>query len=108
MCELRSAASTQLGFPLTRTCPFGDGALGRGSRRRAEARARARSSARRLPTGAHDRDRARVERPRADRDGLQAKGVDVDAELMGGDGTVPLLFFFGDQDANHLMVVEAQ
>ena len=46
--------------------------------------------------------------PRADRDELNAKGVDVDAELMGGDGTVPLLFFFRDHDANHLMVVEAQ
>ena len=46
--------------------------------------------------------------PRADRDELAAKGVDVDAELMGGDGTVPLLFFFRDHDANHLMVVEAQ
>jgi catechol 2,3-dioxygenase-like lactoylglutathione lyase family enzyme len=46
--------------------------------------------------------------PRADRDELSAKGVDVDAELMGGDGTVPLMFFFRDHDANHLMVVEAQ
>jgi lactoylglutathione lyase len=46
--------------------------------------------------------------PRADRDELAAKGIDVDAELMGGDGTVPLLFFFRDHDANHLMVVEAQ
>jgi catechol 2,3-dioxygenase-like lactoylglutathione lyase family enzyme len=46
--------------------------------------------------------------PRADRDELAAKGVDVDTELMGGDGTVPLLFFFRDHDANHLMVVEAQ
>ena len=46
--------------------------------------------------------------PRADHDELQAKGVDVDAELMGGDGTVPLLFFFRDHDANHLMVVEAR
>ena len=46
--------------------------------------------------------------PRSDHDELQAKGVDVDAELMGGDGTVPLLFFFRDRDANHLMVVEAQ
>jgi hypothetical protein len=45
---------------------------------------------------------------RADRDELAAKGVDVDTELMGGDGTVPLLFFFRDHDANHLMVVEAQ
>jgi len=38
---------------------------------------------------------------------LKAKGVDVDAETMGGDGTVPLLFFFRDQDANTLMVVES-
>lgn len=45
---------------------------------------------------------------RADRDEFAAKGVDVDAELMGGDGTVPLLFSFRDHDANHLMVVEAQ
>ena len=27
---------------------------------------------------------------------------------MGGDGVVPLLFFFRDQDANHVMIVEAQ
>ena len=46
--------------------------------------------------------------PRADHDELQAKGVDVDAELMGGDGTVPLLFFFRDHDANQLMLVQAQ
>jgi catechol 2,3-dioxygenase-like lactoylglutathione lyase family enzyme len=45
---------------------------------------------------------------RADRDELAANGVDVDAELMGGDGTVPLLFFLRDHDANQLMVVEAQ
>jgi hypothetical protein len=45
--------------------------------------------------------------PRADRDQLAAKGVDVDAELMGGDGTVPLLFFSRDHPANHLMVIEA-
>jgi catechol 2,3-dioxygenase-like lactoylglutathione lyase family enzyme len=38
---------------------------------------------------------------------LKAKGVDVDAELMGGDGTVPALFFFRDHDANQLMVVES-
>ena len=43
---------------------------------------------------------------RADHAELKAKGVDVDAELMGGDGTVPLLFFFRDRDANHLMIVE--
>jgi hypothetical protein len=44
--------------------------------------------------------------PRGDQ--LAAKGVDVDAELMGGDGTVPLLFFSRDHPANHFMVVEAQ
>lgn len=43
---------------------------------------------------------------RAARDELKAKGVDVDSELMGGDGTVPPLFFFRDHDANTLMVVE--
>src|SRR5437868_3728613 len=43
---------------------------------------------------------------RAAHDELKAKGVDVDAELMGGDGTVPMLFFFRDHDANTLMIVE--
>jgi lactoylglutathione lyase len=38
---------------------------------------------------------------------LKANGVDVDAELMGGDGTVPKLFFFRDHDANALMIVES-
>ena len=46
--------------------------------------------------------------PRADHAEMQAKGVDVDGELMGGDGTVPLLFFFRDHDRNQLMIVEAQ
>jgi lactoylglutathione lyase len=44
---------------------------------------------------------------RAVHEDLTAKGVDVDAETMGGDGTVPLLFFFRDHDANTLMVVES-
>ena len=43
---------------------------------------------------------------RAAYDELKANGVDVDEELMGGDGTVPLLFFFRDHDANTLMIVE--
>ena len=46
--------------------------------------------------------------PRAAHAELHENGVDVDAELMGGDGTVPLLFFFRDHDGNQLMVVEAQ
>ena len=37
---------------------------------------------------------------------LKGKGVTVDEELMGGDGTVPLLFGIKDQDGNGLMVVE--
>jgi catechol 2,3-dioxygenase-like lactoylglutathione lyase family enzyme len=44
--------------------------------------------------------------PRSDHEGLRANGVDVDAALMGGDGGVPLLFFFRDVDANQLMIVE--
>jgi len=43
--------------------------------------------------------------PRADHAELAANGVDVDAELVGGDGTVPLLFFFRDLDGNQLMIV---
>ena len=46
--------------------------------------------------------------PRSDHGELKAKGVDVDEELMGGDGTVPLLFFFRDNNANHLMIVAEQ
>jgi len=46
--------------------------------------------------------------PRADHAELQENGVDVDAELMGGDGTVPLLFMLRDGDGNNLMIVQAQ
>jgi catechol 2,3-dioxygenase-like lactoylglutathione lyase family enzyme len=46
--------------------------------------------------------------PAGDREELREKGVDVDAELMGGDGTVPLMFFFRDNNKNQLMVVQAQ
>ena len=46
--------------------------------------------------------------PRADHAELKAKDVNVDAETTGGDGTVPLFFFFRDQDANQLMIVEGQ
>jgi len=37
---------------------------------------------------------------------LATKGVDVDAETWGGDGTVPLGFFLRDPDKNHLMMVQ--
>jgi catechol 2,3-dioxygenase-like lactoylglutathione lyase family enzyme len=38
---------------------------------------------------------------------LRAAGVDVDEQMMGGDGGVPALFFIRDGDANTLMVVES-
>ena len=43
--------------------------------------------------------------PAADRTELAGRGVDVDAALMGGEGGVPLMFAFRDQDANTLMIV---
>ena len=46
--------------------------------------------------------------PAADHAELGGKGVDVDAQMMGGDGTVPLMFFFRDADGNQLMIVQAQ
>jgi catechol 2,3-dioxygenase-like lactoylglutathione lyase family enzyme len=46
--------------------------------------------------------------PRADHEELKSAGVDVDDELMGGDGTVPLLFMFRDQDGNQLLIVEEE
>jgi len=45
---------------------------------------------------------------RATHGDLRAKSVDVDDEVMGGDGTVPLMFFFRDHDANVLLVVESE
>src|ERR1700694_4621753 len=46
--------------------------------------------------------------PAADHAELRDKGVDVDAQMMGGDGEVPLLFFFRDNNKNQLMIVQAQ
>src|SRR3989442_14149785 len=46
--------------------------------------------------------------PAADHAELRDQGVDVDAELMGGDGGVPLLFFFRGNNKNQPMIVEAQ
>lgn len=43
---------------------------------------------------------------RADHAELAERGVDVDRELIGGEGGVPLMFFLRDQDANRLLVVE--
>jgi catechol 2,3-dioxygenase-like lactoylglutathione lyase family enzyme len=44
--------------------------------------------------------------PRADHAELKANGVDVDDEIMGGDGGVPLLFFFRDNNGNQLLLAE--
>jgi catechol 2,3-dioxygenase-like lactoylglutathione lyase family enzyme len=43
---------------------------------------------------------------RADYSAFKSAGIDVDPEVMGGDGTVPPLFFFRDHDGNQLMVAE--
>jgi len=40
------------------------------------------------------------------REELAAAGVDVDAALIGGDGTVPPMFFMRDQDENSLLIVQ--
>jgi catechol 2,3-dioxygenase-like lactoylglutathione lyase family enzyme len=45
---------------------------------------------------------------RGDHAELKRTDVDVDEQLIGGDGAVPLLFFFRDPDGNHLMVVQQQ
>ncbi|HVA61806.1 MAG TPA: VOC family protein [Mycobacteriales bacterium] len=45
--------------------------------------------------------------PAADHAELRDKGVDVDAELMGGDGEVPSMFFFRDNNKNQLMIVQS-
>jgi catechol 2,3-dioxygenase-like lactoylglutathione lyase family enzyme len=44
--------------------------------------------------------------PRADYAELKDRGVDVDDEIMGGDGEVPVLFFFRDNNKNQLMVTQ--
>ena len=44
---------------------------------------------------------------KADHDELRRQGVDVDEQLLGGEGGVPLMFFFRDNNGNHLMVVQS-
>jgi lactoylglutathione lyase len=43
--------------------------------------------------------------PVADHAELAGNGVDID-DVMGGDGTVPTMFFLRDQEGNSLMIVE--
>jgi catechol 2,3-dioxygenase-like lactoylglutathione lyase family enzyme len=44
--------------------------------------------------------------PAADRAELAGLGVDVDPDVMGGAGGVPVMFSFRDQDENQLMIVQ--
>jgi catechol 2,3-dioxygenase-like lactoylglutathione lyase family enzyme len=44
--------------------------------------------------------------PVADRAELAGLGVDVDPDVMGGGGGVPVMFSFRDQDKNQIMIVQ--
>lgn len=99
----------KLGFSLTADVPFGDGL------RWVEVSPPGGGAAIALvpPQGTYETGRMtgialESADPRADHEELKRNGVDVDAELMGGDGTVPLLFFFRDNYGNHLMIAQAQ
>ena len=99
----------KLGFSLTADVPFGDGdrwvevAPPNGGAAVALSRAQGDYQPGRMTGIALDSPD-----PRADHAELKVNGVDVDDELMGGDGTVPLLFMFRDGDGNGLMLVQAQ
>ena len=99
----------KLGFSLTADVPFGDGdrwvevAPPNGGAAVALSRAQGDYQPGRMTGIALDSPD-----PRADHAELKANGVDVDDELMGGDGTVPLMFMFRDGDGNGLMLVQAQ
>jgi catechol 2,3-dioxygenase-like lactoylglutathione lyase family enzyme len=99
----------QLGFELVADVPFGDG------ERWVEVAPSGGGAALALvpPRGGYQTGRMTgialtSPDPRADHAELKESGVDVDDELMGGDGTVPLLFFFRDGDGNQLMLVQAR
>jgi lactoylglutathione lyase len=96
-----------LGFTLTADTPFGDGS------RWVEVTPPGGGAAVALvpPQGSYQPGRMTgislgSADPRADHAELADRGVDVDAEIMGGDGTVPALFFFRDRDKNQLMIVQ--
>jgi catechol 2,3-dioxygenase-like lactoylglutathione lyase family enzyme len=99
----------KLGFSLTADVPFGDGD------RWVEVAPPSGGAGIALTTGRGEFQPGRETGialestdPRADYAELKGKGVDVDEDLMGGDGTVPLLFMFRDGDGNGLMIVEQQ
>jgi lactoylglutathione lyase len=100
--------TTRLGFSLTADVPFGQ------SERWVEVTPPGGGTAIALvpPQGDYQPGRMTgigLESPdaAADHAELRSKGVDVD-EPMGGDGTVPLLFFFRDNNKNQLMIAQAQ
>jgi catechol 2,3-dioxygenase-like lactoylglutathione lyase family enzyme len=97
----------KLGFELTADTPFGEG------ERWVEVTPPGGGAALALvpPRGDYETGRMTgVALDTSDAAGVQAElkdqGVDVDVETMGGDGTVPLLFFLRDPDGNSLMVVQ--
>lgn len=97
----------KLGFELTADVPFGDG------ERWVEVAPAAGGTALALvpPRGEYQAGRMtgialETTDARSVHEDLKRKGVDVDAEVMGGDGTVPTLFFLRDHDSNTLMIVE--
>ena len=57
------------------------------------------------PTGIETRVGFSSEDVDADHADLQARGVDVDAEVMRMGDPVPPMFFFRDQDGNNLLLV---
>ncbi len=97
----------KLGFSLTSDTPYGDG------QRWVEVTPPGGGTALALvpPMGSYEAGRMTgvaltSPDPRADHEELRGNGVDVDPEITGGEGPVPLLFFFRDQDGNQLMIVE--
>lgn len=101
--------TTTLGFSLTADDPFGEGD------RWVEVTPPGGGAAIALvpPQGSYEPGRMTgialgSEDPAADHAELAGRGVDVDAQLLGGEGGVPRMFFFRDLDGNTLMVVEDQ
>jgi catechol 2,3-dioxygenase-like lactoylglutathione lyase family enzyme len=97
----------KLGFELTSDIPFGEGD------RWVEVRPSSGGAAIALVPGRDEYQAPRhtglaldTKDAHAARDALAADGVELDGEMMGGDGTVPLLFSIKDQDGNSLMIVE--
>ncbi|HEY7933070.1 MAG TPA: VOC family protein [Solirubrobacteraceae bacterium] len=58
------------------------------------------------PTGVQTRIALATNDIDADHASLQARGVDVDEEVMRMGGPVPPMFFFRDPDGNTLLIVE--